>query len=73
MEEYVLTEEGKWRFGWIRDNMPTENEGYLILGYLYENGTGTVDAIVSHTRLPRDTVAHTLEWFKYEHLVEEKP
>ena len=72
MEEYVLTEEGKWRFGWIRDNMPTENEAYRILGYLYENGTGTVDAITAHTRLPRDEVAYTLESFKYEHLVEER-
>jgi len=52
--------------------MPTDSEAYLILGYLYENGTGTVDAVTSHTRLPRDEVAYTLESFKYEHLVEEK-
>ena len=68
----MLTEEGRWRFGWIRDNMPTENEGYLVLGYLYENGTATVDAITAYTRLPRDDVAYILESFKYEHLVEEK-
>ena len=67
----MLTEEGKERFGWIRNNMPTDSEGYLVLEYLYENGTATVDAVVSHTRLPRDEVASTLEWFKYEHLIEE--
>ena len=71
MEEYVLTDEGKQKFGWIRDNMATDSEGYLVLSYLFENGTATADAIAAYARLPRDKAAYLLEAMVVEGLVVE--
>jgi len=72
MEEYMLTGEGQEKFGWIRDNMPTESQGYMVLGYLYEHGVGTVDDIASSLRIRRDEVAYLLESLIIEQLVERR-
>ena len=71
MDTYSLTEKGRATFEHMRDKLGiTWTAGYQVLEYLYENGTGTVEHIVSYTGLHPSEVMAKLNRFRREGEVE---
>jgi len=72
MDEYKLSQEGRWKFLRIREDTETARfEGYEILNYLYEQGAGTIEEISYHTELSTREVAENLSAFISRGLVEQ--
>ena len=73
MNKYTLTDEGRWRFRRIKlrgDTGMARMEGYEILDYLYEKGSGTVEEIAENTGLAQVQVINRISWFIHNRFVE---
>jgi DNA-binding MarR family transcriptional regulator len=77
MEKYTLSIEGRARFKRMRISVDSgvemgiaKTEGYLVLDYLYEHGSATVEEIEKYTGLSRDKVTSELSTFIHHGLVE---
>ena len=74
MDKYTLTLEGRARFRRMRidpDIEISKTEGYGIINYLYENGTGTVEEIINYTGLSWGQVTNRISNLIYHGYVEE--
>lgn len=74
MNKYALTIEGRARFRRRRISVKAEMakiEGYEVLDYLYEHGTGMVEEIADYTGLSQGQVMDKLLVFMNHDLVEE--
>ncbi|MFC1909517.1 hypothetical protein ACFLXD_06725 [Chloroflexota bacterium] len=65
MNRYTLSNEGRWRFRAVKTELDggtrtTKMEGYEVLDYLYENGSGAVEEIVEYTGLSQVQVLEKL-------------
>ena len=73
MDRFKLSTEGIARFRRMRvdlDKPASQIEGYEILNYLYENGSGTVEEITNYTGLSWDKVMNKLSTLMYHRYVE---
>lgn len=73
MTGYMLTNEGTARFRKRRvsaDGAEAAEEGYKILGYLYDHGGAPLDDIARYTGLTRNQVTAQLAVFLSHGLVE---
>lgn len=71
MDIYSLTEKGRATLEHMRDKLGiTWTADYQVLEYLYENGTGTDEHIVSYTGLHHSEVVAKLNRFRREGDVE---
>ncbi len=71
MNVYSLTQEGRERFGKMRDNSQLFNTaGYKILEYIFDNGTCTVKEVVDFTGVSHSEAIANLNKFKRSGSVE---
>jgi transcription initiation factor IIE alpha subunit len=73
MKKYTLTIEGRARFRRRKTSVKAEMakiEGYEVLDYLYEHGTGTIEEMASYTGLSQGHVMDKLLVFMNHDWVE---
>jgi len=75
MKKYTLSLGGRSRFRAVKreilaDIGRTKMEGYEVLDYLYENGSGTVEEITNQNDLPQSQVMNRLMAFINQGFVE---
>jgi hypothetical protein len=70
MDKYLLSNEGKARFKRMRISGEPEFEGYVILAYLYDHGSSTVDELTEHTGLAHGKLMELILHFINHGLVE---